>query len=36
VEMQRPSRLYLKIGDAIQVGGKTQPVATGRFDPSIF
>jgi trans-2,3-dihydro-3-hydroxyanthranilate isomerase len=36
VEMQRPSRLYLKIGDNIQVGGKTQLVATGRFDPSIF
>ena len=36
VEMKRPSRLYLKVGEHIQVGGKTQLVATGNFDPSIF
>ncbi len=36
VEMKRPSRRYLKVGDKIQVGGKTQRVVTGRFDASIF
>lgn len=36
VEMKRPSRLYLRVGEDIQVGGKTQLVATGSFDPSIF
>ena len=36
VEMKRPSRLYLKIGEDLQVGGKTQLVATGSFDASIF
>ncbi len=31
VEMQRPSRLYLKVGATLQVGGRTQLVATGDF-----
>jgi trans-2,3-dihydro-3-hydroxyanthranilate isomerase len=31
VEMLRPSRLYLRIGDIIQVGGRTQLVARGEF-----
>ena len=31
-EMDRPSRLYLDIGDSIRVGGKVQPVLTGRFE----
>lgn len=35
VEMQRPSRLYLRVGEQIQVGGRTQPVARGAFDPTI-
>lgn len=35
VEMQRPSRLYLRVGETIQVGGRTQPVATGSFDRSV-
>ena len=29
VEMGRPSRLYLDIGEAIRVGGRVQPVMTG-------
>ncbi len=36
VEMNRPSRLYLNIGEQIRVGGKTQLVARGKFDASIF
>jgi trans-2,3-dihydro-3-hydroxyanthranilate isomerase len=35
VEMGRPSRLYLRVGPEIQVGGRTQPVARGSFYPSI-
>ena len=31
VEILRPSRLYLKVGATIQVGGRTQLVSTGRF-----
>jgi trans-2,3-dihydro-3-hydroxyanthranilate isomerase len=31
VEIQRPSRLYLRVGDAIEVGGRTQLVAQGEF-----
>ena len=31
-EIGRPSRLYLDVADTIQVGGKVQPVLTGRFD----
>ncbi|MEM9620043.1 MAG: PhzF family phenazine biosynthesis protein [Pseudomonadota bacterium] len=29
VEMQRPSRLYLRVGHPLQVGGRVQPVITG-------
>jgi trans-2,3-dihydro-3-hydroxyanthranilate isomerase len=36
VEMQRPSRLYLRIGDVLQVGGRTQKIASGRFEPGIM
>ncbi len=36
VEMKRPSRLYLKIGRDIQVGGKTQLIARGEFASSII
>jgi len=35
VEMQRPSRLYLEVGDPIRVGGRTRLVATGRFAAEI-
>ena len=35
VEMQRPSRLYLEIGEIIRVGGRTRLVATGTFAPDI-
>jgi trans-2,3-dihydro-3-hydroxyanthranilate isomerase len=35
VEMKRPSRLYLRVGEVLQVGGRTQPVASGQFDPAI-
>jgi len=35
VEMKRPSRLYLRIAQTIQVGGRTQLVASGEFDPAI-
>lgn len=35
VEMQRPSRLYLEIGEIIRVGGRTRLVATGTFAPEI-
>ena len=31
VEMLRPSRLYLKVGETPQVGGRTQLVSTGTF-----
>ena len=31
VEMNRPSRLYLKVGPTPQVGGRTQLVSTGTF-----
>ncbi len=31
VEINRPSRLYLRIGEDIQVGGKVQPVFEGRL-----
>ena len=31
VEMLRPSRLYLEIGETNRVGGRVQPVATGEF-----
>ena len=36
VEIKRPSRLYLRVGERIQVGGRTQLVARGAFDASIF
>ena len=36
VEMDRPSRLYLQVGEEIRVGGRTQLVAKGAFDPAIF
>jgi trans-2,3-dihydro-3-hydroxyanthranilate isomerase len=36
VEILRPSRLYLRVGEQIQVGGRTQPVARGTFDPAVF
>jgi predicted PhzF superfamily epimerase YddE/YHI9 len=32
VEMLRPSRLYLEIGESNRVGGRVQAVATGEFD----
>ena len=35
VEMKRPSRLYLRVGEILQVGGRTQAVASGQFDPAI-
>ena len=31
IQMGRPSRLYLDVGDAIRLGGKVQPVMTGTF-----
>lgn len=31
VEMQRPSRLYLDVGETLRVGGKTQLVLTGQL-----
>lgn len=36
VEMNRPSRLYLRIGDVLQVGGRTQLVASGAFADGIL
>ncbi|MFK7895262.1 MAG: PhzF family phenazine biosynthesis protein [Myxococcota bacterium] len=36
VEMKRPSRLYLRVGDVIQVGGRTQLVCRGEFAPEIL
>ena len=36
VEMLRPSRLYLQIGDTIKVGGRTQLVARGEIAPGVF
>lgn len=35
LEIQRPSRLYLRVGETIEVGGKTQLVARGEFDAGI-
>ncbi len=35
VEIKRPSRLYLDLGDPLRVGGRTRLVATGRFAPEI-
>lgn len=35
VEMLRPSRLYLRIGETLQVGGRTKKIASGSFDPAI-
>jgi trans-2,3-dihydro-3-hydroxyanthranilate isomerase len=35
VEILRPSRLYLKVGARIRVGGRTQLVSTGTFSPSL-
>jgi trans-2,3-dihydro-3-hydroxyanthranilate isomerase len=35
VEMQRPSRLYLRVRERIEVGGRTQLTATGTFGPAI-
>jgi len=32
VEMKRPSRLYLRVGDQLQVGGKVQPVVEGEIN----
>jgi trans-2,3-dihydro-3-hydroxyanthranilate isomerase len=31
VEINRPSRLYLRVGDAIQVGGKVQLAVLGKL-----
>jgi len=36
VEINRPSRLYLRIADSIQVGGKVQLVLKGQFVLGIF
>jgi trans-2,3-dihydro-3-hydroxyanthranilate isomerase len=36
VEMKRPSRLYLRVGDVLQVGGRTQLVARGEFAAGIL
>ncbi len=36
VEINRPSKLYLKIADTIQVGGKVQGVSKGEFYPGIL
>jgi len=36
VEMQRPSRLYLRVGDVLQVGGRTQLVSRGEFAAGIL
>ncbi|MGE0622428.1 MAG: PhzF family phenazine biosynthesis protein [Pseudomonadales bacterium] len=35
VEMLRPSRLYLDVGEPIRVGGRSRLVATGTFAPEI-
>ena len=32
VEIGRPSRIYLAVGDTLQVGGKVQPVLSGELD----
>lgn len=36
VEMLRPSRLYLKVGAVLQVGGRTQLVCRGEFAAGLF
>lgn len=36
VEMQRPSRLYLEIGEICRVGGKTRLVANAELAPDLF
>ena len=36
VEMKRPSRLYLRVGDVLQVGGRTQLVSRGELASGIF
>lgn len=36
VEMRRPSRLYLRVGECLQVGGRTQLVSSGELAEGIF
>jgi predicted PhzF superfamily epimerase YddE/YHI9 len=36
VEMKRPSRLYLRVGDVLQVGGRTQLISRGELASGIL
>ena len=36
VEIQRPSRLYLRVGETLELGGRTQLIAQGEFAAGII